>query len=286
MANSNGFGAGGAEAQAHDGPVDGDRARGRQHGRLGHLPAARHAGRHRRPDLDARLGLHRRRRDAAGARVRQPRPRAAAHRRPVRLRARARSATSSASRRPGATGSPSGPATPRSPSRSSATSTVFWPGVGDNNLLGALVGIGADLAADGHQHPRRARGRRRAGRHDGPEVRPAGRHRHRRAVLHRRRQLRAVRAARREPQPALDDRGAHAVGVHRPRVGDRAGRGGQGSRAHDPARDDHRHRSSRRCSTSSPRSRSWASSRPTSSPARRARSPTRPASSSAAAGTR
>ena len=52
----------------------------------------------------------------------------------------ARSATSSASRPPGATGSRSGPGTRRSHGLVSYL-TVFWPGVGEDNLLGALVGI-------------------------------------------------------------------------------------------------------------------------------------------------
>ena len=146
------------------------------------------------PDLDARLDLHRRGRDPAGARVRQPRPRASrapAVRTPTRG---GRSATSSASRPPGATGSPSGPATPRSPSPSSATSPSSGRRLGTTTCSAPLVGIGADLAAHGDQHPRRARERARPGGHDGPEVRPARRDRHHRPVLHRRQQLRAVRA--------------------------------------------------------------------------------------------
>ena len=55
-----------------------------------------------------------------------------------------------------------------------------------------------------------------------------------------------VRPASRQPGGALARdlvRGhAHVVGVHRTRVGDRAGRGGQGSRAHAAARDHVRHR--------------------------------------------
>src|SRR6185295_8318924 len=57
--------------------------------------------------------------------------------------------------------------------------TVFWPALGDNNLLGALVGIALIWRAHRDEHPRRPRGRDRAGRHHGAEVRAAGRHRHR-----------------------------------------------------------------------------------------------------------
>ena len=149
-----------------------------------------------------------------------------AHRRPVRLRASARSATSSASRPPGATGSPSGPATPRSPSRSSATSPCSGPRVGDNNLLGALVGIALIWLLTAIN----ILGARESGRVqlvttvlkfvplavigivglffiDGGNYTPFAPH-----------------GA--ELEPAVRGRGADAVGVHRPRVGDRAGRGG------------------------------------------------------------
>ena len=79
-------GGGQAPAEALDGPVDGDRARGRQHGRLGHLHAAGRPRRRGRPRLDPGARLHRHRRDAARARVREPRPRAPAHGRAVLLR--------------------------------------------------------------------------------------------------------------------------------------------------------------------------------------------------------
>ena len=167
-----------------------------------------------------------------------------------------RSATSSASRRPGATGSPPGPATPPSPSSSSAT-------------------LDRVLARPGHQQPRwrrssawpliwvltpvniarRPRVRHRPGGHHGPEVRAAAADRRDRPVLHAQRQLHSVRPHDHAAWPvigAISAAGhAHAVGVHRPRVGHRAGRGGQGSRADAAARDHLRHASPRPCSTSS-----------------------------------
>ena len=75
-----------SQAEALDGPLDGDGTGRRQHDRLGRLPSSGLTGRYRRPDLHAGLGLHRRRRDPAGARLRQPRPGASTHRRSVRLR--------------------------------------------------------------------------------------------------------------------------------------------------------------------------------------------------------
>ena len=164
--------------------------------------------------------------------------------------------------------------------------TVFWPAGRRRQPARRPRRHRADLAADGHQHPRRARGRDRAARHHRPEVRAAGRHRDRRPVLHRRRQLRAVRPERGEPQPAVDDRRADAVGLHRPRVGDRAGRRGQGPRADDPARDDHRHRPR---DGALPRRHGGDHGDHPHRPARGlhvARSRTRPARRSAAAGTR
>ena len=79
-------GGGQAPAEAVDGTVDGDRARGRQHGRLGHLHAACGARRRGRTGIDPGARLHRHRRDAARPRVREPRPSAPAHGRPVLLR--------------------------------------------------------------------------------------------------------------------------------------------------------------------------------------------------------
>ena len=118
---------------------------------------------------------------------------------------------------------------------------VFWPEVGTENLLGALVGIGVIWLVTAIN----ILGVRETGRVqvvttvlkfvplavigivglffiDGGNYEPfsPARHEHRAAVL---------------------DRGADAVGLHRPRVRDRPGRGGQGSGAHDPARDDPRH---------------------------------------------
>ena len=63
-----------------------------------------------------------------------------------------------------------------------------------------------------------------------------------RALLHRGRQLHAVHARRGRLRLAHQRRGdARALGIHRPRVGDRPGRGGQGPREDDSARHDPRH---------------------------------------------
>ena len=79
------------------------------------------------PDLAARLGVHGRRRNPAGAGVREPRSSlsaAPAGRMPTRA---SPSATSPDSGRRGATGSPPGPATPPSRSSSSATPACSGP---------------------------------------------------------------------------------------------------------------------------------------------------------------
>ena len=118
----------------------------------------------------------------------------------------------------------------------------------------------------------------RAGRHDRPEVRAARRDRHRRAVLHRRRQLRAVRARTARARACyLRPRALTLwafIGLESATV--------PAEEVKDPERTIpratmHRHGHHDARSTSSPRSRSWASSRPPSSPPRRARSPTPPA---------
>ena len=155
--------------------------------------------------------------------------------------ARARSATSSASRRPGPTGSPPGSATPRSPSPSPATSAssgatstrpTGWRPRRDRR----------DLAVHAGEHPRRPRDGRGPGADDGAEVRAARGDRPRRPLLHRGRQLHAVHAGRRRLRLAHQRRGdAGALGLHRARVGDRAGRGGQGPREDDSSGDDPRH---------------------------------------------
>jgi hypothetical protein len=120
-------GPGAPQAEALDGPLDGDGAGRRQHDRLRRVPASGVTGRYGRSHLDVRLDLHRRRSDPAGAGVRQPRPRASAHGGGRTPTPSGRSATSSASRRPGATGSRRGPATRPSRSRSSATSRCSGP---------------------------------------------------------------------------------------------------------------------------------------------------------------
>ena len=234
------------------GSLDGHGAGRRQHDRLGRLPAAVRAGRHAGPIALLGLGVHRRRRDPAGTRVRRtsagPIP-APADRTPTRA---APSATSSASRRRGATGSPPGPATPRSRSSFVSYLSVFWPSLATNNAARLRAGGSSVIWVLTLVNMRgRARVRQCAGRH----------HRARsscrwlligvdRAVLHQRRQLHAASTPPRQPGGPLPRdlvRGhADAVGVHRAGVGHRAGRGGQGPRAHDPARDDLRHRSPRR----------------------------------------
>ena len=118
--------------------------------------------------------------------------------------------------------------------------TVFWGDRLEEPARGARRHR-AHLAPDLRQHPRRPRGRQRPGRDDRPQVRPAARDRRRRAVLHRRRQLRALHASQRLRLGHQRRGPADALGLHRPGVGDRPGRGGQGPRADDPARDDHRH---------------------------------------------
>ena len=63
-----------ASPQAVDGPVDGHRARRRQHGRLGHLHAAGVLAGEAGPVSIVSLAFTGARRDAARARLRQPRP--------------------------------------------------------------------------------------------------------------------------------------------------------------------------------------------------------------------
>ena len=248
-----------AEAVAR--PVDGDGARDREHGRLRRVRAAVRAG-ERRPDLAARLGdspaparsCWRSCSPTSVAPTRRP-----AARTPTRA---APSATSPGSGRRGATGSPPGPATPPSRSSSSATrpcsgpasapttcsrspsaSALIWvltlvniAGVRESGIIQLvttvlkfvpllLIGlIGLFYMHSGNFSP-----------FDPHHVSLVG--------------------------PLARDlvRGhADAVGLHRPRVGDRAGRGGQGSRADAAARDDLRHASRPpRCTSSRP-SRSWA----------------------------
>ena len=84
-----------------------------------------------------------------------------------------RSATSSASRPRGATGSPSGPATPPSRWPSSAMPRCSGGDLGTNGVLGAGVAIGVIWLLHAGQHRRRPRGRHDPGRHDDPQVRAA-----------------------------------------------------------------------------------------------------------------
>ena len=134
--------------------------------------------------------------------------------------------------------------------------TVFWPSLGTNNLLAFARRPGADLGAHARERRRRARVRRHPAGDDGAEVRAGAADRPDRPLLHAQRQLHAVRSAPRQPGGALARdlvRGhAHAVGVHRTRVGDRAGRGGQGSRSARCRARRCSAPSQRPCSTSSP----------------------------------
>ena len=144
--------------------------------------------------------------------------------------------------------------------------TVFWPATGDQRAARRARRDRLIWLLTFDQRARRARVRHGAGRHHRPEVRAAGRDRHHRAVLHRRRQLRAVRPQRPRRQPALDHRGARRCG---PSSGS-SRRPCRPRRSRIPRRTipratilgtgDHDARS-----TSSPPSRSWASSRPRSS---------------------
>ncbi len=120
---------------------------------------------------------------------------------------------------------------------------VFWPPGGRTASAAALVAIGAIWLLDVREHPRGARRRDRPGRDDRAEVRAARRDRHHRAVLHPRRATsrRSRRPASARATALLGHHrrdGPDAVGLHRPRVGDGAGRGGQGSREDHPAGDD------------------------------------------------
>ena len=99
-----------------------------------------------------------------------------------------------------------------------------------------------DLAVHAREHPRRPRDGCGPGADDGAEVRAARRHRPHRPLLHQGRQLHAVHAGRRRLRLAHQRRSdAGALGLHRARVGDGAGRGGQGPREDDSSGDDSRH---------------------------------------------
>ena len=125
---------------------------------------------------------------------------------------------------------------------------VFW---GDASRTGSRARRHlAHLDPHARQHPRRARGRDRPGRDDNPQVRPAARDRRGRPVLH-------GQLGNFEPFTLSSgfDWGISAaaladpLGLHRPGIGDRPCRGGQGSRADHPAADRDRHGRDDRSST-------------------------------------
>ena len=226
------------------------------------------------PGVDPVARLHGRRRDAARARLRQPRPRPSADRRAVLLRTprvrrlrRLPDSLGVLDRRLGRQRRYRGRLR-RLPRRVLGRRQ-------DVELARRARRGRRRLAVHAREHPRRPRDRRRAGRDDRAEVRAARRDRHRRALLHEGRQLHAVHAGERRLRLAHQRRGdARPLGVHRPRVGDGAGGRGEGPRADDSAGDDSRHARDDGCSTSSRSSRSSASSRRRRWPARRRRSPT------------
>ena len=221
---------------------------------------------------DHRLALHRPRCRAACARVRTAGSHVPAYWRALCIHAQRASATSSDSRRPGATGSPSGPATPPLPPPSSATSPCSGATSDNGDMDAALVGI----AVMGSSRSINTLGIAQGGIvqvvttvlkfvpiaiiavvglffMNTNNLTPFAPHGTWSADLSR--------------------GAAHAVGLHRPRVRDGGGGGGQGPRAEHPARDDHRHAASDDRLHRRDGGRSWASFRRMSSPARPARSP-------------
>ena len=137
------------------------------------------------------------------------------------------SATGSASARRGSTGSPRGPATPRSPSGGSSTCEKFV------NKGGSTLRVDRDRARrsldpGGRQSLRRPQHGGVPAVDDRPEVRPAGPDGHCRSLLHQGWELHALEHQRRH-QPVRDRRRHGDLPVQLPRRRDRRRRCGQGA---------------------------------------------------------
>ena len=115
--------------------------------------------------------------------------------------------------------------------------SVYWSKAA-TSWVTALIAIGLVWIATAVNIAGVREGGARPGRDDHPQVRAAARDRGRRPLLHQDRQLPPLHdQAQRRPRNQRRG-GAHALGVHRPRVGDGRRRRGPRPRAHAPPRDD------------------------------------------------
>ena len=189
------------------------------------------------------LALHRRRRDAARARLRQPRPRAIRSTGGPYYFARRAFGDFVGFQTAWAYWIAAWVGNAAIAVAFAGYLGVFWGDVNTNNWLAALVAVGAIWLFTLREHPRRARDA--ASRRSLTTVLkfvPLAVIGIDRPLLHRRRQLHAVHAGRGRVRLAHQRRrDARALGLHRPRVGDGAGRGGQGPGEDDSAGDDPRH---------------------------------------------